>query len=241
MTAVSVPAQHPPANLAQRQSVAHYPTAPSSARNPAMANGNLQHDAPSSSRGASTPTRGARPARPAGNGNVEQGESVYHTSIPTRPAINGTAEHNAGVYSASPQNPGASAARSRPNMSARSRSELAPSSFRRPSSAPGNNQAGHLSQYTNGRRNSEDDDDDDDDDAPLDMPTKPPLLRSKSERGLRFNEANDPEFYEWGARHGFEDHYQSEDIISQLATVSRASVPSVGVFRASGAWLTIWL
>jgi hypothetical protein len=30
----------------------------------------------------------------------------------------------------------------------------------------------------------------------------------------------DDEHYEWGARHGFEDHYQSEDIISQLANVS---------------------
>ncbi|KAI1424549.1 raptor N-terminal caspase like domain-containing protein [Xylaria sp. FL1777] len=49
---------------------------------------------------------------------------------------------------------------------------------------------------------------------------KPPLLRSKSDYVVR---RDDPEsvggqIQEWGARHGFEDHYQSEDIISQLAS-----------------------
>ena len=57
-------------------------------------------------------------------------------------------------------------------------------------------------------------------------PVKPLLLRSKSEHGLRHDEPNNAEVsdeepqVEWGARHGFEDHYQSEDIISQLANVS---------------------
>jgi hypothetical protein len=57
-------------------------------------------------------------------------------------------------------------------------------------------------------------------------PVKPLLLRSKSEYGLRHDEPNNAELsdeepqVEWGARHGFEDHYQSEDIISQLANVS---------------------
>ncbi|KAI1105964.1 raptor N-terminal caspase like domain-containing protein [Jackrogersella minutella] len=48
---------------------------------------------------------------------------------------------------------------------------------------------------------------------------KPPLLRSKSEHIVRREDAEqaDEEVYGWGARHGFEDHYQSEDIISQLA------------------------
>jgi len=53
---------------------------------------------------------------------------------------------------------------------------------------------------------------------------KPPLLRSKSDyvvrREAQEQEPVEDESYDWGARHGFEDHYQSEDIISQLANVS---------------------
>lgn len=58
---------------------------------------------------------------------------------------------------------------------------------------------------------------------------KPQLSRSKSEHVLRADhdhdhdhdlDQDDEEIYNWGARHGFEDHYQSEDIISQLASVS---------------------
>ena len=53
---------------------------------------------------------------------------------------------------------------------------------------------------------------------------KPHLLRSKSEHVVRTDERDldqdNEEIYNWGARHGFEDHYQSEDIISQLASVS---------------------
>jgi regulatory associated protein of mTOR len=53
---------------------------------------------------------------------------------------------------------------------------------------------------------------------------KPPLLRSKSDylvrREAQEQEPIEDESYDWGARHGFEDHYQSEDIISQLANVS---------------------
>ncbi|KAI6778211.1 WD repeat-containing protein-like protein [Emericellopsis cladophorae] len=52
-------------------------------------------------------------------------------------------------------------------------------------------------------------------------PGKPQLLRSKSEFGPRPVPRDDtqPEqdLSDWGARHGFEDHYQSEQIISQLA------------------------
>lgn len=54
-------------------------------------------------------------------------------------------------------------------------------------------------------------------------PMKPLLLRSKSEyahRALEDPEPMEDDIPEWGARHGFEDHYQSEDIISQLANVS---------------------
>lgn len=63
--------------------------------------------------------------------------------------------------------------------------------------------------------------DDSDRDEPK-RPAKPQLQRSRSEHGLRHEDTDqtDDEMYEWGARHGFEDHYQSEDIISQLANVS---------------------
>ncbi|KID72660.1 Target of rapamycin complex 1 subunit mip1 [Metarhizium brunneum] len=49
---------------------------------------------------------------------------------------------------------------------------------------------------------------------------KPPLLRAKSDFAPRSVEESDTEeeISEWGARHGFEDHYQSEHIISQLAS-----------------------
>lgn len=59
-------------------------------------------------------------------------------------------------------------------------------------------------------------------------PTKPLLQRSKSEFGPRPVEEPEPveeQIPEWGAKHGFEDHYQSEHIISQLANVSRTSAP----------------
>lgn len=51
---------------------------------------------------------------------------------------------------------------------------------------------------------------------------KPLLLRSKSDYRMRAeeDEVSDEETFNWGARHGFEDHYQSEDVISHLANVS---------------------
>lgn len=64
------------------------------------------------------------------------------------------------------------------------------------------------------------------DESDRDQPTrrpKPPLLRSKSEHMMRnFDDSDqtDEELHDWSARHGFEDHYQSEDIISHLANVS---------------------
>jgi len=63
--------------------------------------------------------------------------------------------------------------------------------------------------------------DDSDHDRPK-RPSRAPLLRSQSEHMVRHEEPDftDDEIHEWGARHGFEDHYQSEDIISQLANVS---------------------
>lgn len=57
---------------------------------------------------------------------------------------------------------------------------------------------------------------------PPKRPIKPTLQRSKSDfapRPLAEQEDSDDEMQVWGARHGFEDHYQSEHIITQLATV----------------------
>ncbi|EGX94975.1 TORC1 growth control complex subunit Kog1 [Cordyceps militaris CM01] len=52
--------------------------------------------------------------------------------------------------------------------------------------------------------------------------TKPLLVRSKSDfarpQEQDDSEPGEEEIPEWGARHGFEDHYQSEHIITQLAT-----------------------
>ncbi|KHN98809.1 Regulatory associated protein of TOR [Metarhizium album ARSEF 1941] len=61
---------------------------------------------------------------------------------------------------------------------------------------------------------------DDNEDQTRKPRAKPPLLRSKSELAPRPVEESDTEeeVGQWGARHGFEDHYQSEHIISQLAS-----------------------
>jgi regulator-associated protein of mTOR len=51
-----------------------------------------------------------------------------------------------------------------------------------------------------------------------------PLLRSKSDYGPRNDNINSQEdsVKDWGARHGFEDHYASEEYVAQLANVSRS-------------------
>ena len=54
---------------------------------------------------------------------------------------------------------------------------------------------------------------------------KPLLQRSKSDFGPRGEDQDsqaDDEIQDWGARHGFEDHYASEEYVSQLANVSCA-------------------
>ena len=64
---------------------------------------------------------------------------------------------------------------------------------------------------------------DDFDPKSLRRPVKPSLQRSKSDyvsRRADDTDLADEDIPEWGARHGFEDHYQSEHIISQLASVS---------------------
>jgi regulator-associated protein of mTOR len=97
---------------------------------------------------------------------------------------------------------------------------------RRPSSAP----------RTNGGANTTDEEEDN---RLTLRPPKPPLLRSQSEyasphRNQDDADHTDNEDFEWGARHGFEDHYQSEDIISQLANVSRFFFAFVNTVLAAG-------
>lgn len=79
------------------------------------------------------------------------------------------------------------------------------------------------------------------------------LQRSKSDYGPGGNDSQtEDEIQDWGARHGFEDHYQSEEFVSQLANVSSYSFysslfgVSIGItgnlvhaFPKSG-WLTLF-
>jgi hypothetical protein len=55
------------------------------------------------------------------------------------------------------------------------------------------------------------------------------LQRSKSDIGPRGEDQEslaDDDIPDWGARHGFEDHYASEEYVSQLANVSRSFLSS---------------
>lgn len=54
--------------------------------------------------------------------------------------------------------------------------------------------------------------------------SKPLLQRAKSDYGPRVEDSdeNDSDSQDWSARHGFEDHYASEEYVSQLANVSRS-------------------
>ena len=103
----------------------------------------------------------------------------------------------------------------------RRKTSPAPASSRRPSSAPGDNLGGPS---ING---AERELQDENDRTAVARPAKPLLLRSKSEHvGLRYEDTDDEvdeEHYDFGARHGFEDHYLSEDVIAQLANVSAVS------------------
>jgi regulatory associated protein of mTOR len=74
------------------------------------------------------------------------------------------------------------------------------------------------------------------DDSEREMIAKRPksfLHRSKSDFGPRGDESDsqrhDSDNQDWGARHGFEDHYASEEYVSQLANV-RLFFPSVCPF-----------
>lgn len=73
-------------------------------------------------------------------------------------------------------------------------------------------------------------------------PVKPTLQRSKSDYVPRQQQQqqqqqdggdnSDDEIQEWGARHGFEDHYQSEHIITQLASVSTTPCTDISCIRS---------
>lgn len=54
------------------------------------------------------------------------------------------------------------------------------------------------------------------------------LQRAKSDYGPRHGaeDSEDDDMQVWGARHGFEDHYASEEYVSQLANVSCCFFPS---------------
>lgn len=96
----------------------------------------------------------------------------------------------------------------------------APSLYKRPSSAP-DDKPPDISLLTTGMEDQR---------PHSERRVKPMLLRSKSEhpgRGIDSGmESNDEQTVanaeDCGTRHGFDGHYQSEDIISQLANVSCA-------------------
>ena len=61
-----------------------------------------------------------------------------------------------------------------------------------------------------------------------------PLLRAKSDfgpRGEDHDSQTEEEIPDWGARHGFEDHYASEEYVSQLANVSCSFLSSPTLFE----------
>ncbi|KAL2269067.1 hypothetical protein VTJ83DRAFT_3913 [Remersonia thermophila] len=78
---------------------------------------------------------------------------------------------------------------------------------RRPSSAPDPERTAAAASQSVGEETDEDGL------AIVAAPKRPPLTRPRSERGAR----NADEDYDMGARHGFDDHYLSEDVIAHLA------------------------
>jgi regulatory associated protein of mTOR len=88
----------------------------------------------------------------------------------------------------------------------------------RPTSAPGG-RTSSISTF-NARDSTNEDSD-----RELTRRRPPPLLqRSKSDFGPRGDDSDtqrhNSDTQDWGARHGFEDHYASEEYVSQLANVS---------------------
>lgn len=77
------------------------------------------------------------------------------------------------------------------------------------------------------KTNGESSQDDSERERPRRRP-KPLLQRSKSDYGPRGEEPEsqvEEEIQDWGARHGFEDHYASEEYVSQLANVGCSFPP----------------
>lgn len=63
----------------------------------------------------------------------------------------------------------------------------------------------------------------------------PPLQRSKSDYGPRKEEAEETEDnQDWGARHGFDGHYASDEFVSQLVHVSRSFHLLISLVMRSG-------
>jgi regulator-associated protein of mTOR len=81
--------------------------------------------------------------------------------------------------------------------------------------------------------NAESSQDESERDRPRRRP-KPLLQRSKSDYGPRGEEPDSPvedEIQDWGARHGFEDHYASEEYVNALANVGCSFPMSHSVIR----------
>lgn len=125
---------------------------------------------------------------------------------------------SSGLANSQPLDPTDLVLRRGPTISPERQDSQASRADQRPSTAPGSKQL----QLTAPQ-------DDSDHDVQQRRPSKPMLLRSKSEHGvrqteqLRSNESEDEETTsETGARHGFEDHYARKDIMQQLMNVGWA-------------------
>ncbi|RYP86974.1 hypothetical protein DL769_000617 [Monosporascus sp. CRB-8-3] len=172
------------------------------------------------------PAAASSSQQPRHTSNLLPGSNANGTSstvMPTRVVSNGTNGGtnglNGGTYLLSQGERGSGLQRpalTNGNSQSNSRSSQTPAdddqsdTDRRPSSAPGYKNSNSLSLVTSH---------DDSEQNRSRRPTKPPLLRSKSEHMMRQDEAAsspEGEIHDWGARHGFEDHYQS-DFVSQLA------------------------
>ena len=101
---------------------------------------------------------------------------------------------------------------------ASARDQRRPSSQARPASAPKGESSQDDSEVDKSRRRS-----------------KPLLHRSKSDFGPRGEDkdSHEEEFQDWGARHGFEDHYASEEYVSQLANVSCSFLHGIKIVFSS--------
>jgi regulator-associated protein of mTOR len=144
-----------------------------------------------------------RQESPLQNGNSSGVSQRHAVSNDPLPVANGSRPTPSGTDLRSSTSGGR--ANSHPSDPARDRrASLQP----RPTSAP--NGTGETSQ------------DDSETDSNMRRP-KALLQRSKSDFGPRGEDQDsqaDEEIYDWGARHGFEDHYASEEYVSQLANVS---------------------